>query len=193
MKFNVRSLRLGSALRTVVIDGTMKSKVVLSSLFVVLGFGLGVGCGDDGGDDGAAGASAGTSGMGGMGGASGASGMGGGGEPTWSAIYSEIIVGTGCNGGAFCHGGNVGNLPMLEKDATYAALVDVDAMGTNLVPGTPNCVDSGLKRIVSGDPDSSLLVAKIEGTQECGMQMGALTEAQITQIRTWIQNGALDN
>src|SRR5262245_26496824 len=27
------------------------------------------------------------------------------GSPTWDAVYQEVLVDTGCSGGAYCHGG----------------------------------------------------------------------------------------
>ena len=91
--------------------------------------------------------------------------------PKFSAIFDEIIVAKGCNGGALCHGGSVGKLTMTNKADAYTALVGVDAMGTNLPPAPMDCKDSGLKRVVAGDPDHSLLMLKVTGMQPCGMQM----------------------
>jgi hypothetical protein len=55
----------------------------------------------------------------------------------------------------------------------------------------------GLKRVVPGNPDMSLLVQKVEGTQMCGTIMPPnpppLTAAQKMQIRTWIMNGAMND
>jgi hypothetical protein len=154
------------------------------------------------GAGGMAGGTAGTAGMaGGAGGMAGsAGGMAGGaapGSPKFSAIFDEIIVGTGCNGGALCHGGTVGNLTMNDKMATYTALVGVSAMGMNLNQMPPHCADSGMMRVVAGNPDMSLLMKKIEGTQTCGTAMPPnpplLTAAQQMQIRMWIANGAMND
>ena len=112
----------------------------------------------------------------------------------WDAIYNDIIVGTGCNGGMLCHGGDVGHLQLKDSASAYDALVDVKAMGVNLTEGAgADCVDSGLTRVVPGNPDESLLVKKLENTQPCGTGMppgGTLTAAQIDQVRTWIADGA---
>jgi hypothetical protein len=119
------------------------------------------------------------------------------GQPTFSAVFSEIIVGTGCNGGALCHGGVVGNLTMNDKAATYKALVGVQAMGKNLMPmPLPDCKDSGLTRVVPGDPDNSLMIMKVEHTQPCGDSMppgGMLAADKVAQLRAWIMNGANDD
>jgi hypothetical protein len=37
--------------------------------------------------------------------------------------------------------------------------------------GTSGCAGSGLQRVVAGDPDASLFVAKLEHTQTCGEPM----------------------
>jgi hypothetical protein len=120
------------------------------------------------------------------------------GAPTFSAIYKEIIVGTGCNAGPLCHGGAVGQLRMSDQAETYDALVDVPAMGTNLADATnANCVDTDLVRVVPNDPDASLLVQKLDppdGVVPCGSAMPPtgmpLSAEQIEQIRLWIENGA---
>jgi hypothetical protein len=121
-------------------------------------------------------------------------------SPTFSAIFKGVIVGTGCNGGTLCHAGTVGNLTMNTKDQAYMALVGVMAMGTNLVDGgmgKPNCVDSGLTRVVPGKPDESLLMKKIEHMQPCGDPMPptgvVLAADKVEQIRSWIAKGAKDD
>lgn len=155
------------------------------------------------GAGGAVGGAGGTvGGMGGMTGGMGgtAGGMGGMGgvtdtnDPTWSAVYAEVIMRKGCNSGAQCHGGSGGMLMMADSDGAYAALVDVAAMG--ILPGQPNCADSGLKRVVPFDPDSSLLVQKLEQTQTCGLGMPpgvTLPPEKTQQVRMWIANGAMKN
>jgi hypothetical protein len=85
---------------------------------------------------------------------------------------------------------------MSDKASAYAALVGVEAMGTTQPPSTPNCKDSGLLRVSAGKPDESLMMQKLEGKQSCGTEMppgGKLTDAQLTQVRTWIKNGAKDD
>jgi hypothetical protein len=61
---------------------------------------------------------------------------------------------------------------------------------------TANCVDTGLFRVKAGDPDNSLLVHKLEGTQTCGTAMppgGMLSAAQLSAVRAWIKAGAMNN
>jgi hypothetical protein len=118
------------------------------------------------------------------------------GSPTFSAIFEEIIVRTGCNGGPTCHASTAaGQLKMANKADSYTALVGVKAMGVNLVMTTsPNCKDT-LMRVVAGDPNTSLLLKKITSTMpECGGKMppsGAmLAPDKVEQIRAWIMAGA---
>jgi polyvinyl alcohol dehydrogenase (cytochrome) len=104
---------------------------------------------------------------------------------SFTEIYDEIFVGTGCAGGG-CHGSGAGELSMETKEIAYNELVDVPAGGAP-------CVSSGLIRVVPGDPDASLLVNKISGDPVCGDTMpiaGSLTEEQIERIRSWIARGA---
>ena len=116
------------------------------------------------------------------------------GAPTWSAIYQEIVVATGCGGAAQCHGGTgQGNLAFSSKDASHQALVGVKAMGTSVTGNPKNCSDVDILRVAAGDPDKSLLVQKLEGNQPCGDSMppgSKLSDAQLQQVRTWVKNGA---
>lgn len=138
--------------------------------------------------------------MAGMGGSGGSAAMPG--APTWTAIWTEIIQATGCNGGISCHQGNAaGMLPLPTKDIAYMNLVGKAAMGVNPpMSMLPNCKDSGLMRVVPGQPDMSLLVKKVEMTMpSCGGPMPPgnppmlLPMAQQQQIRQWIMNGAMNN
>jgi hypothetical protein len=117
------------------------------------------------------------------------------GSPTFSAIFQDIIVGTGCNGGAACHAGMAGgNLTMRKQADTYSALVNMKGMGMTATSPATKCMDSGLVRVVPNDPDKSLLYQKLSAAMApCGQSMppgGALNPAQIMQVRTWIMNGA---
>ena len=85
---------------------------------------------------------------------------------------------------------------MNEQQATYDALVRVAAMGMSPNVGTSDCLDSGLVRVVPGDPANSLLMQMLEGTQTCGTQMppgGQLPAEVIGQVRAWIANGAAND
>lgn len=117
------------------------------------------------------------------------------GSATWSAVFQEVIVNNGCNGGSTCHASSSGgNLVMQTKADSYKALVNVAAMGNS---GTPTCAASGLRRVVPNDPDNSLLVTKLEqATPACGTRMppGAPLKAeQLKQVRDWVAAGAQDD
>jgi hypothetical protein len=117
------------------------------------------------------------------------------GSPTFSAIFQEIIVNTGCNGGSSCHASLAGgNLVMQTKDASYAALVNMKAMGSSMGTGTPNCADSQTTRVMPGMPEASLLVSKVtDAMPKCGSRMppgGMLKPEQIKQITDWVTAGA---
>ncbi|MDH5672483.1 MAG: hypothetical protein OEZ06_10065 [Myxococcales bacterium] len=161
--------------------------------------------GGAGGDTGGAGGDTGGAGgdTGGAGGAGGAAGTGmdttpGGpsGDPTFTAIYDEILtkgeVGN-CMAG-YCHGaaptsmGN-GNLQITasDKQGAYDNLV-------NVVSTSELC--AGATLVIPGDSAGSLLLQKFSAPPPCGLQMPVgmtLTEAQITQIATWIDNGAMND
>ena len=104
-------------------------------------------------------------------------------QPTFTAVYSEIIVARGCTG---CHG-TLGALAMNSKAEAYAQLVNVPAAGAP-------CVATGMLRVAPGNPDASLLVDKVSKAQPvCGDVMppsGVLTAPEIEQLRAWIQAGA---
>ncbi len=194
-------------------SGLPRSSLAFAALLLTAG-----GCGvDDGNPAGTGGLVTGgvapTGGMTVTAGVSGAAGMAGAtggtgatfvpGSPTFSAIFQEIILADGCNGGGLCHGGTLGqaNLLMNDQAGAYAALVGVAAMGMTdprLMLGLPNCVDTGMMRVVAGQPDLSLLMKKVEGAMPpCGTQMPPnpppLAPEKIAQIRTWIMNGALND
>ena len=119
-------------------------------------------------------------------------------EPTWTRVWEEVVVGTGCNGNATCHAADTGGLQLTDKNASYTALVGVPAMGTNVSDtGNMNCVDSGLTRVVAGNADESLLQQKLEDKQTCGGPMppvgDLLDQEKVALVRAWIEAGAQDN
>ncbi len=164
----------------------------------------GVGAGSGGATAGSGGVAAGAGGGGASGAAGGMGGAGGRGmpgAPTFTAIFDEIIAGTGCNGGPTCHSGTIaGMLLMTNKDQAYMNLVMKPAAGVNIPPNMaiPNCKDVSMMRVVPGQPDMSLLVKKVEmlmppcgGPMPPGMTL--LPMAQQQQIRQWIMMGAMNN
>lgn len=105
---------------------------------------------------------------------------------TWPEIQATFAVscaGLGCHTEGFA-GGSLGQLD------------DVVAGYDNLVAAPVLCVPAGAltQRVVPGDPDASFLVAKLEGTPDCGLPMPlippALPPDVIAGIRAWIEEGA---
>jgi hypothetical protein len=135
----------------------------------------------------------------GAGGAGGSGTAGGDAAPgTFSYLYKNVFVAVGCNGGTLCHATAAAtSLSLNNRDQAYMSLVNVAAMGKNLVMGKgPDCKDSGLKRVVPGMPDQSLVMLKVESMQPCGDPMpptGPLSPDKVQMIRDWIMNGALNN
>lgn len=68
-------------------------------------------------------------------------------------------------------------------------------LSTTAMTGCAGAADR--RMIVPGSPDTSYLIAKLEGTAPCGRQMPLgrppLSSMQIGTIRTWIAEGAQDN
>lgn len=121
-----------------------------------------------------------------------------GGGATFTKVFEEILVGTGCGVGA-CHGNpNVpSKLGLSDRTDAYTGLVGVMAMGSE-GPSAPEsgCANKPFVRVKAGDPDNSLLVQKLEGKQMCGKEMpvgGMLKAEQIQLVRDWIMAGAMDD
>lgn len=139
--------------------------------------------------------SGGASGGGGSGGGNqpppgGGSGGGGGGnddpgeavlEPTFASIQELVFtpICTACHIGATAPHGL-----RLDAQNSYGLLV-----------GIPSAQVPSLLRIAPGDPDSSYLIQKLEGTAAVGVRMPAngspLPQSTIDVIRQWILDGAL--
>jgi hypothetical protein len=114
-------------------------------------------------------------------------------EPTFASIQREIFESTDAAGRTSCvtcHT-NVGRAPagglILLHDAAYDQL----AASSTQKPGSA--------RVVSGNPDGSYLIQKLEGrTSITGRRMPFngppyLTDGQILIIRRWIELGAPRN
>lgn len=120
------------------------------------------------------------------------------GAPTFTAIYAEVM----CNGGcvdAYCHGsrGTWADLDLSQLDGAYYALVNQPTGKLVPVDMRPTCAESALLRVKPGAPDESLLYLKVSGRAPCGTRMPppsseyrALGDAQVAQIRRWIERGA---
>ncbi|MET0283095.1 MAG: hypothetical protein ABW352_01440 [Polyangiales bacterium] len=103
--------------------------------------------------------------------------------PSFADVYTLITE--SCVG---CHGAGK-TLDLSTPELAYQGLIGVEAQYAACIP------DFGESpvRVVPGDADASLLVAKLEGTQTCGKQMPpkALLEAsKIAVFRAWVAAGA---
>ena len=113
---------------------------------------------------------------------------------TFSTIYPLLFPRSTKAQCTFCHGLPAndlsnGNLAMGGEQATaYAALV-------NMISTSSMC--GGMALVVPGDPEASLLIHKINGTQPCGDRMpqggDPLPRAQVTMVTNWVAAGAQDD
>jgi hypothetical protein len=149
-----------------------------------------------GGGEGAAGSGAGGGGGGGRGG-------GAADPPTFTNV--QKILTTSCALSTSCHKGMRPKADLnLEPGMAYLNL-----LGSDPSVGTMSCEFPGMNRVVPGDPDASLLVAKLTTppagapdmactsaggkNERMPMSNDALPMAQIALIRDWVAAGALDD
>ncbi len=98
---------------------------------------------------------------------------------------------------ASCHG---------RSDASHGIFLGTDPKRMYAELQKTSAIAAGTKFVVPGDPSKSYLVAKLEGTQksysaicangDCGTMMapGApLSRTELAIVRTWIEQGALEN
>lgn len=98
------------------------------------------------------------------------------------------IVETSC---APCHTMNGAAMLTLGTNGGLDQLLNVPAKGGP-------CAPTGRLRVVPGDASASLIIRKLEGGPDlCGERMPRgrepLPQAQIDEIRSWINAGARDN
>lgn len=106
-------------------------------------------------------------------------------NPSFASDVVEIFVRRGCTE-VGCHGSAQGGLTLsATASVSYANLVNVTSPA------------SGEVRVIPGDAQNSYLVKKLEGRQSVGAQMplggAALDNTDLTNIRRWIDQGALNN
>ncbi len=99
-----------------------------------------------------------------------------------ASVFTPNCAVAGCHTGPA--GGNLpGGMDLSTADASFTSLV-----------GVASLQQPTLLRVAAGDPDSSYLVQKIEGTAASGARMplggDALAQALINDIRQWIADGA---
>lgn len=111
-------------------------------------------------------------------------------EPTFSAVYREIIAARGCLLG-LCHGegGNAAGLNLQPAEAAYQSLVGAPSVSSV-------CSHLGLREVSPGEPDRSLFYLKLLAQPPCGVSMPPdrlLESARLEQVRQWIELGALND
>jgi hypothetical protein len=103
--------------------------------------------------------------------------------PSYASVYALITE--SCLG---CHGAGK-TLDLSTPELAHAGMVGISAQYSACVS------DGGVSplRVVAGEPDSSLLIAKLEGTQGCGKQMppkALLAAEKLAVFRAWVAAGA---
>jgi hypothetical protein len=87
--------------------------------------------------------------------------------------------------------------PILEMNCNMRGCHMDAAQFLSLTAMTGCAMASERRMVVPGSPDTSYLIAKLEGTRVCGMRMplgrAPLSPGQVGTIRTWIAEGAQDN
>ena len=102
-------------------------------------------------------------------------------DPTLASIQGNIFTPI-CSG---CHfPGGTGPMPLDTEEASYASLVEF-----------PLSFSCSTRRVVTGEPDNSCLVFKIEWLDNYSGQgmppTAQLSDDKIDAIRQWISDGAL--
>ncbi len=108
------------------------------------------------------------------------------GNASWTQVM-DVFATTGCNS-PICHGG-------IGAFGGLGGLDDFNAGHANLVNAPVQCLGSSFAlRVVPGDSASSFLMAKLDGTHDCGVRMPfagpPLSNTDRNAIRDWIDAGA---
>ena len=105
--------------------------------------------------------------------------------PNYSEIQANVLVPNCATTG--CH---------LGAGAPQGLRLD-DANSYGLLVGVASSEASSILRVAPGNPDSSYLIQKLEGTASVGAQMPlnapSIEQASIDVIRQWITDGAVDD
>lgn len=113
-------------------------------------------------------------------------------DPMFASLFDRVFY-PRC--GISCHGPNVPSqltlsaLDLSTPELAYAALLRTAGAEGVLCGGHGPLV-------VAGEPTASLLIAKLEGTQECGDPMptgSRIGSEELGAIRAWIEMGARDD
>jgi len=106
-------------------------------------------------------------------------------QPTLTSIQNNVFTPSCAK--TLCHAGPGAQAGLrLDPGFSWGLLVNVKSSQ-----------DMTLTRVIPGNPDSSLLIQKLEGTAPIGERMPAdmlyLQQATVDVIRQWIQDGAQNN
>jgi len=106
-------------------------------------------------------------------------------SPSLQTNIQEIFDRRGCSG-SLCHGAARSADLDLRSGSAFASLVNVVAFS-----------DANFQRVTPNDAQNSYLVMKLEGRQTVGVRMplglAPLDAIDLTNVRNWINTGALDN
>ena len=103
-----------------------------------------------------------------------------------SKVFLEILTRNGCTS-AGCHGGGAAGMTLgSSASANFGVLV-----------GVLSTSEPGFNRVTPSDATNSYIVIKLEGRQTVGAQMPLgrtqLDNVDLTNIKNWINNGAMNN
>ncbi len=120
--------------------------------------------------------------------------------PTFTEVYTKVMVPHGCNAHHRPGKDNDAFLDMSTQAAAYENLVKVTASGPAATASpVPGCGGSGLVRVVPGDAAKSLMYQKVsEAKPPCGAQMpfgcpgtfACLDSTEQQTLAAWINGGA---
>lgn len=107
--------------------------------------------------------------------------------PTWAGVQA-VFVQVGNCASALCHG----NVP------GAAGLGDIDDFDVGydelLIEGVTCATSLYTNRVVANDTANSFLIAKLQGTQDCGNRMppgGLMAQEYVDYVISWVANGAV--
>jgi hypothetical protein len=112
-------------------------------------------------------------------------------QPTWDSIWPRLGNCTSCHATAGVAGQNFVLGPATDMCGAYAKVFQA-------APVTMACMMEGTPLVVPNNPNGSLLLQKLKGTQTCGLAMpypGTMPFIEtapdvVTAIETWIAAGA---
>jgi hypothetical protein len=113
------------------------------------------------------------------------------------AAFRQVMAALNNCVGGFCHGASGGLNLQTTLSEQYTSLVGPDRKGAPTGDATTSGQCTGRRRVVPGDPGSSVLYEKIANMPSCGeamptpgSNMPMLGAAQIAVVRDWIMAGA---